>query len=201
LLLLGTAPRAFADSGGVLYTFGSHLSNNESKYALYYSIPQAVRTGVKTNFTFYIYLTELSGWKYASEQQYLTITINTPSATVSTQKVNNTVFLYQGARWGPFNVTFDLSASQVGLSAGGVSNATAYANLVVFEHYDNPVYPFLVDDGATLKLSDFKITSAGTASGLDGNRLLISLGVGTGVVVALAGLVLVTKKRGASSTG
>jgi hypothetical protein len=195
LIVFGIAPRAVGDSGSVAYTFGSPLFSNESKYVLYYSIPPVIQTGFKTNFTFFIYLTELSGWKYDSERQYLTITINTQSATVGTQKVNNTVFLYQGGRWGPFNLTFDLSVSQVGLSPGGVTNATAYANLVVYEHYDDPKFPFLVDDGATLKLTDFKISSPPSSSGLAADRLLVSFAVGATVVAALGGVTLVSRKR------
>lgn len=195
LLGLGLVPKALGDSGGVvIYTFGSPLSTNESKYSLYYTIPPVIQTGVKTNFTFYIYLTELSGWKINSQKQYLTITINTPTATVATEKVNNSVFLYQGGRWGPLNVTFDLTDSQVGLSPGKSTNATAYANLVVYEQYDDPRFPFLVDDGATLKLTDFKISSTQASSGVASNRLLVSFAVGTAVVVVLAGVVLVSRR-------
>ena len=134
LIVFGLAPRATGDSGGpIAYTFGDHLDNNESTYALYYNVPSVIQTGVKENFTLYIYLTELSGWKIDSERQILTLSINTPSATVLTQKINSSQFLYQGARWGPFNMTVDLSDAQVGLSPGGVTNATVYANLVVYE--------------------------------------------------------------------
>jgi hypothetical protein len=202
LIVFGIAPKAAGDSGSVVFTFGSPLSSNESKYTLYYSIPPVIQTGVKTNFTFFVYLTELSGWKYDSERRYFTITVNTPTATVVTQKVSDVSFFYQGGRWGPFNMTFDLSNSQVGLSPGQETNATVYANLVVYEHYDDPKFPFLVDDGATLKLTDMKISSTGTpgATSLSGNRLLISFGVGAMVVVALAGVALVSRKRGDPGT-
>lgn len=195
LLFLAPVPRALANPGGVLYTFGSTLGNNESKYSLYYTIPSVVHTGVKTNFTFYVYLTELSGWKYDSERQYLTIIINTPTSTVATQKMNSTTFLYQGGRLGPFNMTFEVSDSQVGLSSGRTTNATAYANLVVYEHYDNPLFPVLADDGATMKLTDFRISSGGAASsGANGHRVLVSLAIGAVVVVALTGVVLVNRR-------
>src|SRR5437773_10177128 len=124
LIIFGSAPEAIGDSGGpVVFTFGDHLDNNESMYSLYYTVPSVIRTGVKENFTFYIYLTELSGWKVVSERQILTMSINTPTATVATRKINSSQFFYQGARWGPFNMTVDLSASEVGLSPGGVTNA------------------------------------------------------------------------------
>lgn len=185
------------DSGSVVYTFGSHLSTNESKYALYYSVPPVILTGVKTNITFFIYFTELSGWKISSERQILQITINTPTKTVTTQKIENDAFIYQGARWGPFNMTFDLNDSQTGLSPGQATNATVYANLVVYERYDDPTFPFLVDDGATLKLTDLRIASGGTPGSPNmGNRLLYSFAVGATVVVALTGIALVSRKRG-----
>jgi hypothetical protein len=199
LLVFETAPRAFGDSGSVVYTFGSQLTTNESKYSLYYSIPSVVQTGVKTNFTFYIYLTELSGWKYDSEEQYLRVTVNTPTATVATQEVNNTVFLYEGGRWGPFNVTFDMSDSQVGLSPGGETNATVYANLVVYEHYNDPAAPFLEDDGATMKLTDIRVSSAQSSSNLAADRPLISFAVGAVVVAALAGVAIMSRKKGIPS--
>ncbi len=200
LLVVGSAERAFGDSGGVLYTFGSPLTTNESKYSLYYTIPSVVETGVKTNFTFYIYITELSGWKYDSERQILTITINTPTATVATQEVNNSVILYEGGRWGPFNVTFDVTDSQVGISPGGETNATAYANLVVYEDYNDPAAPFVHDDGATLKLTDFEISSTRSGPNVVSDRLLASLAVGAMIVAALAGVALTVRRRGQGET-
>jgi hypothetical protein len=197
LIIIGSAPSAIGDSGGpVIFTFGDHLDNNESKYALYYTAPSAIQTGVKENFTFYIYLTELSGWKVVSERQILTMSINTPTATVATQKINSSQFFYQGARWGPFNMTVDLGASQVGLPPGGVTNATVYANLVVYERYNDPKFPVLAPDGKTLQVSNVQIAAPGVSSGLFGNRLLTSISVGAAVVVVLAGVALVTRKRG-----
>jgi hypothetical protein len=157
-------------------------------------VPSVIQTGVKENFTFYVYLTELSGWKIVSERQILTMSINTPSATVTTQKVNTTQFFYQGARWGPFNMTVDLSASQVGLSPGGVTNATIYANLIVYERYNDPKFPVLAPDGKTLQVANVRIAAPGSF-GLSGTRLLTSISVGAAVVLLLAGVALVTRKR------
>ena len=49
-------------------------------------------------------------------------------------------------------MTLDLNDSQAGLSAGQVANATVFANLVVYEAYDDPDAPFVHDSGMTLKL-------------------------------------------------
>jgi len=196
LIVFGLTPKAIGDSGGpIAYTFGDHLDNNESTYALYYNVPSVIQTGVKENFTLYIYLTELSGWKIDSERQILTLSINTPSATVLTQKINSSQFLYQGARWGPFNITVDLSAAQVGLSPGGVTNATVYANLVVYERYNDPKFPVLAPDGKTLQVTDVQIVAPAGSPGLFGNRLVTSIAVGAAVVVALAGVTRLTRKR------
>src|SRR5689334_22406256 len=82
LLFATTASRAVSQtgtaSGSTLYAFGSTLSQNESNYTLYYSMPQVIHAGVKTNMTFYVYLTLLSGWKIHSERQVLQIIINSP---------------------------------------------------------------------------------------------------------------------------
>ena len=197
LVIFGSSPKAIGDSGGpIVYTFGDHLDNNESTYALYFTVPSVIHTGVKENFTFYIYLTELSGWKMDSERQILTISINTADATVATQKINSTQFLYQGARWGPFNMTVDLSASQAGLSAGGMTNATVYANLIVYERYNDPRFPALAPDGKTLQVTDIQIAAPGGRPGFAGGRLLASIAVGAGVVVLLGGVAFVTRKRG-----
>ena len=197
LIIFGSAPKAIGDAGGpVIFTFGDHLDNNESMYSLYYTVPSVIQTGVKENFTFYIYLTELSGWKIVSERQILTMSINTPTATVATQKINSSQFFYQGARWGPFNMTVDLSTSQVGLSPGGVTNATIYANLVVYERYNDPRFPVLAPDGKTLQVTSVQIAAPGGSSGLSGNRLLMSISVGAAVTVVLAGVALLTRKRG-----
>jgi len=196
LIVFGSAPKAIGDSGGpVVFTFGDHLDNNESMYSLYYTVPSVIQTGVKENFTFYIYFTELSGWKINSERQILTMSINTPTATVATQKINSTQFLYQGARWGPFNMTLDLTASQVGLSPGGVTNATVYANLIVYERYNDPKFPVLAPDGKTLQVTNVQIAAPGGSESLSGNRLLTSVSIGAAVVAVLAGVALVTRRR------
>ena len=78
-------------SGSTLYTFGSTVSENESNYTLYYSMPQVIHAGVKTNMTFYIYVTLLSGWKIQSQTQILQIIINTPTKQVTTQQAQNNV--------------------------------------------------------------------------------------------------------------
>jgi hypothetical protein len=197
LIIFGSAPKAIGDSGGpIVFTFGDHLDNNESMYSLFYTVPPVIQTGVKENFTFYFYLTELSGWKIDSERQILTMTINTPTATVATQKINSSQFFYQGARWGPFNMTVDLSASQVGLSPGSVTNATVYANLVVYERYNDPKFPVLAPDGKTMQVTNVQIAAPASNSGLFGNRLLASILVGAAVVLVLAGMALVTLNRG-----
>ena len=101
----GTASRAQARpgtaSGSTLYTFGSTVSQNESNYTLHYSMPPVIHAGVKTNMTFYVYLTLLSGWKIQSQTQILQIIINTATKQVTTQHAQNNVILYQGGRWGP----------------------------------------------------------------------------------------------------
>jgi hypothetical protein len=196
MMVLGSTPRAVGASGSVDYTFGSNLSQNQSNYTLYYSIPSVIQAGVKTNMTFFVYLTELSGWKIQSQRQILQVIINTPSKQVTTLEVQNDAVLYQGARWGPFNVTLDLNDSQAGLSPGQATNATVFANLVTYEQYDNPVYPFLVDDASTLPLTSVQIAAMNSSSGTSGDRLFTSLAIGAAVVVILTGIALATGKRG-----
>ena len=195
MMVLGSTPRAFGESGSVVYTFGSASSQNQSNYTLYYSVPPVVQAGVKTNMTFFVYVTSLSGWKIQSQRQILQVIVNTPSKQVTTQKVQNDVILYQGARWGPFNVTLDLNASQAGLSSGQVANATIFASLVVYEQYDNPVYPFLVDSGTTLQLTSVQIAATNGSTSPSGDRVLPSLAVGAAVIVILTGVALATRKR------
>jgi hypothetical protein len=199
-MLFGSAPRAAGVSGSVVYAFGSTLSQNQSNYTLYYSVPPVIHAGVKTNKTFFVYLTQLSGWKIQSQRQVLQVTINTATKSVTTQEAQNSVILYQGARWGPFNVTIDLNDSQAGLSPGQVTNATVFAKLVAYEQYDNPNYPFLENDGATLKLADVQIAATPGSSGLSGDRLFTSLAIGGAVVVALAGIALAARRMGEPRT-
>lgn len=196
LIVLGSAPSAIGEAGSVVYTFGSAFSDNESKYTLYFSVPPVIQVGVKTNFTFYVYLTELSGWKIQSQRQIFQMTINTATATIVTEKATNNVTLYQGGRWGPFNMTVLLTDSQAGLPPGGVENATVFANLVVYEQYDNPQTPYLVDDGTTLKVTDVKLAATPGSPSFTGDRLLVSIAIGTTVVVAAGGLALATRRKG-----
>jgi hypothetical protein len=204
-MVFGAVPKAIADSGGpIVYTFGDKLDTNESMYSLYYSTPPVIQTGVKTNLTFYIYLTELSGWKIEVQRQNLTININTPTATVAKATANRTGFAYQGSRWGPFNMTVDITAAQAGLSPGQTTNATLYANLIVDEQYDDPKAPFLLPDGKTLQVTN-QIQIAAPApntalSTLSGNHLLTSVVIGAAVVIALGGVAAVTRRRGGPGT-
>src|ERR1700733_6268320 len=150
LVVFGTAaPRAFALTGSVLYTFGSATSENESQYTLYYTIPPVIQAGVATNVTFFVYITTLSGWKVQSQDQILQLTINTATESVRIPQTKNSLTLYQGAGWGPFNVTLDLNDSELGLTPGQVIKASVFGDLVAYEQYDDPAYPFLVDSGAT----------------------------------------------------
>jgi len=199
LVLAATASRALGQtgtvSGSTLYTFGSAVSENESNYTLYYFMPQVIHAGVETNMTFYIYLTLLSGWKIQSQTQILQIIINTPTKQVTTQQAQNNVTLYQGGRWGPFNMTLDLNDSQAGLSAGQVTNATVFANLVVYEAYDDPAAPFVHDDGMTLKLTTVQIAAQHDNSGPSNGRLFASLAVGAAVIAVLGGVGVATRRR------
>jgi hypothetical protein len=199
LVLVATAPRALGQtgtmSGSTLYTFGSTISENESNYTLYYSMPQVIHAGVKTNMTFYVYITVLSGWKIQSQTQILQIIINTPSKQVTTQQAQNNVTLYQGGRWGPFNMTLDINDSQAGLSPGQVTNATVFANLVAYEASDDPVAPFVQDSGMTLKLDTVQIAATPDGSGPSDGRLLGSLAVGAAVIAILAVVGVATRKK------
>jgi hypothetical protein len=192
LVIAATASRALGQtgtsSGDTLYTFGSTLSQNQSNYTVHYSVPQVVHAGVKTNMTFYVYVTLLSGWKIQSQTQILQIIINTPNKQVTTQQAQNNVTLYQGGRWGPFNMTLDINDSQAGLSAGQVTNATVYANLLVYEAYDDPDSPFVHDSGATLELTTIQIAANPGDSGASNGRLFASLAVGAVVIAVLAGV-------------
>jgi len=199
LVLAATASRALGQtgtvSGSTLYTFGSRVSENESNYTLYYSMPQVIHAGVETNMTYYIYVTLLSGWKIQSQTQILQIIINTPSKQVTTQEAQNNVTLYQGGRWGPFNMTLDINDSQAGLSAGQVTNATVFANLVVYEAYDDPNAPFVHDAGMTSKLTAVQIAAAPDSSGQSNGRLFTSLAVGAAVIAVLAGVGVATRRK------
>src|SRR5947207_1932093 len=43
LIVFGLTPKPIGDSGGpIAYTFGDHLDNNESTYALYYHVPSVI---------------------------------------------------------------------------------------------------------------------------------------------------------------
>src|SRR5579862_9746900 len=97
LVITGLVPRASAYSGSAQYTFGSAVSENESQYTLYYSVPPVIHAGVGANLTFFVYLTELSGWKINSQMQVLRLIVNTPDKSVTTQEARNSVILYQGA--------------------------------------------------------------------------------------------------------
>lgn len=200
LMLSAAASRAQAQtettSGSTLFAFGATVADTQSNYTLSYTMPRVIDAGVKTNMTFYIYVTVLSGWKIQSQTQILEIIINTPSKQVITEHSQNNVTLYQGGRWGPFNMTFDISDSQAGLSPGQFVNATVFANLVVYEAYDDPAAPFVQDSGTSLPLASVLIAATPGPSGPSTDRLLASVFVGATVIAVLTGVALATRKKG-----
>jgi hypothetical protein len=187
-------------TGSVTYSFGSNLSNDVSNYTLYYTLPQEIQSGVKANMSFYVYLTLLSGWKLQSQSQILQVTIDTPEKQVAIQTTQNNVTLYQGARWGPFNMTFDVDGSQAGLSPGQAVNATVFATLTVFEAYDNPVSPFVHDSGATMRVASLLLEAGPGGSSSSTARVFGSLAVGMGVVAVLAIVAVASRRRVAPSS-
>lgn len=199
MIVVGSVPAARGDlgtyTGSTMYTFGSTVTANESNYTVFYTIPPVIETGVSTNMSFFVYVTVLSGWKIQSQEQLLELIVDTPTRQVTTEHLSNNVTLYQGGRWGPFNMTLDVNDTQAGLSPGQSVNATIFANLVVWEAYDNPASPFVQDAGGTLKLTSVEI-DAPSAGGSSEGRLFTSLGVGAVVVVGLAGFAAVTRRRG-----
>ncbi|MDG6979166.1 MAG: hypothetical protein JRN58_08815 [Nitrososphaerota archaeon] len=190
----GASAQGATLSGSRVYSFGSTVASDLSNYTVYYTMPQVIQAGVETNMSFFVYVTVLSGWKIQSQTQILTIIINTPTTQVVTEKAQNNVTLYQGGRWGPFNMAFDINASQAGLAPGQATNATVFGNLVVYEALDDPVSPFVHDSGATFKLADVQI-AAGGRTAPSANRLLTSVFLGGAVVTALTGFTLATRKK------
>jgi hypothetical protein len=66
--------------------------------------------------------------------------------------------------------------------------------LIVYERYNDPKFPVLAPDGKTLQVANVRIAAPGSF-GLSGTRLLTSISVGAAVVLLLAGVALVTRKR------
>lgn len=194
----GASGQTGVRTGSVLFAFGSKLSDNESNYTLHYSVPDVIQAGAAFNMTFYVYVTVLSGWKIQSQTQDMQIVINTPTKQVTTQESKNEVTLFQGGRWGPFNMTFELNDAQAGISPGQRVNATIFADLTVYEAYDNPAAPFVQDAGATQELATVQIQ--GTPSqGPSQGRLLASIAIGAAVMSVLAAGVLAVQRRNGPS--
>lgn len=199
LILLSTIPRALADTGSAGYTFGTPFTSNESKYTIYFSVPPIIQVGVKTNLTFYLYMNEMTGWKAWCNNQILQFLVNTATIQVKLPRLTNNQTTYAGARWGPFNMTVDFNATQFGLSPGQSTNATLFADLVVYEQYNDPTFPYLVPSGSTVQLTQFQITTTSPSAPSSGaNHLLTSAAVGAAVVLVLAGLSLLGRRRGSA---
>ena len=158
MLAMAVVPRtAGLTTGSVMYTFGNALDDGDSisEYTLFYKIPPVLQTGVPTNITMYLYITELTGWKYYVNNMYLIITAQVPGeqSAVFTQKVENNITSYQGYRWGPFNVTFDVTNSQAGLSPGQGKPISFYADLTAAEQWIDPYYYVLTPVEASMPLA------------------------------------------------
>jgi len=115
-------------------------------------------------------------------------------------------YLYQGASWGPFNVSIPLTEADTGLLPGQVTDATLTLNLITDIYFDSPGdspvghsysgYTPLFGDGITLvQVQDPGSQQTTTAvSASPSFPLLPSLLVGSGVLLLLV-RVAVFRKR------
>lgn len=187
-------------TGSVMYTFGNALDDGDSisEYTLFYTIPQVLQTGVPTNITMYLYITELTGWKYWVNNMELVVTAQVPgeSSAVMTQKVENNITTYQGYRWGPFNFTVDLSNSQVGLTAGQSTPISFYGDLTANEQWTDPYYYTAVPVEASMQLGASDTLEAPAAStGPVSHHDATAIAIGAVLVAGLTLAVLATTRK------
>jgi len=206
LLVLGTIPRALADTGDVTYTFGNALDDGGSisQYTLYYTIPPVIQAGVPTIVSLYLYISEMTGWKVYDYGMSLTLGINTPteSNTVFSQKVWDNSTTYAGYRWGPFNMTIDLSNSQVGLSPGQSTTLNYFGYFTAIEQWNDPRAPYLTPVGSSLQLPGNFTIQASTSSSSPpvSHQTATTIAVGAVIVAALTIVALATRKKSAPRT-
>jgi len=204
LIVVGLIPRAFANTGDVAYTFGNALDDGGSisQYTLYYEIPPVIQAGVPTNITLYLYITQMTGWKVYDYGMSLTLNINTPTEpnTVLSQKLWNNQTTYAGYRWGPFNMTVELSNSQVGLSPGQSTTLNYFGYFTATEQWNDPRAPYVTPVGASLELPGNFTIQASTSAPPVSHQTATTFAVGAVIVAALTVVALVTRKRGSHGT-
>jgi hypothetical protein len=200
MIVVGSIPHALADTGDVAYTFGNALNDGGSisTYTLYYDIPHVIQAGVPTNITLYIYITQMTGWKVFDYGMSLTLTINTPTQpnTVLSQKVTTNVTTFAGYRWGPFNMTIDLTNSQVGLSPGQSTNLEFYGYFTATEQWNDPRAPYLTSVGTSMQLPGNFTIQASTPAPPVSHQTATTFAVGAVIVAVLTLVALATRKRG-----
>src|ERR1035437_4751675 len=108
-------------------------------------------------------------------------------------------YLYQGARWGPFNVSIPLTEEDTGLSLGQTANASLTLRLITDVSYDSPGYrlsgyaPVFGDGAIFVQIHDpgsqqYSNTPAGSIG--QNFPLLPSLLVGGGLLLLAARIIL-----------
>ena len=206
LLVLGTIPRALANTGEVAYIFGNSLDDGGSisQYTLYYTIPSVIQAGVPTTVSLYLYITEMTGWKVYDYGMSLTLSINTPTEpnAVYSQKVWDNSTTYAGYRWGPFNMTIDLSNSQVGLTPGQTTTLSYFGYFTAIEQWNDPRAPYLTPVGEPLQLpGNFTIQASASAPPAPvSHQTATTIAVGAVIVAALTIVALATRKKGPPRT-
>lgn len=202
MLALSVLPRTSAlTTGSVMYTFGNALDDGDSisEYTLFYTIPAVLQTAVPTNITLYLYITELTGWKYWVNNMYLVVTAQVPGepSSVFSQKVENNITTYQGYRWGPFNVTVDLSNSQVGLKPGQSTPISFFGDLTANEQWTDPYYYTSVPVEASMQLGANHTLEAPTAasSAPVSHHDATAIAIGAVLVAGLTLAVLATTRK------
>ena len=127
-------------SGSAHFVFDVQ-SNGISAYTIYYSYPQNVTVGSNFTLRVYGYVDELTGLKLYVEKYSISIMASLSTGQVLTQTVlEDAVFLYAGARFGPFNITIPFTQSEMGdLPSGQSTNASLVLLFGATVYYDKPI--------------------------------------------------------------
>lgn len=170
------------------------LNYGTTGYTVDYAYPSVTQVGTNLTISLTLIVDSQTGLVDYTTAYNLLVDVyvgNEPALKGSVNSSLNAPFLYQGARWGPNNVTIPLTAANTGLKKGESANATVSVTLQSAVYYSLPVetsetQPAMEGQAGTLVVQNGVPSGASAA----GNGYYTVALVSSGVILVLIAVVM-----------
>jgi hypothetical protein len=207
-LLLASQPgKASPGSTSGNVSLSNILEYGNTQYSVEYSYPSVAQVGSNLTITLTLTVVSQTGLVDFTTSYDLLVDVfvgNEPPLTGSINSNLTSPNLYQGARWGPNNVTIPLTAANIDLSKGQSANATVGITLEAGVYYDPPIdtaetQPAMQGQAGALVIQN-GVHTIGSSVGAGAGQSYVTLTlVSSGVVLIVIAVLLPHRPKPPSS--